>query len=175
MSLSFWNLKRPDGTKKETFVTLQKVFYLSGSESKMDSCIALAAPSPLRLAGGGGGALWASWMPLGTFHPEWNCRQSEVPRELVPKYKFLTCLPSVESHSLRTLPLAFNLASSSGVEAMSFPSYAEGYFISQMIQNEAKLSLSQRSKQNTGREWRLSNVLSPYSLGIKPHQKGPAL
>lgn len=107
--------------------------------------------------------------------PEWNCRQSEVPRELVPKYKFLTCLPSVGSHSLRTLPLAFNLASSSGVEAMSFPSYAEVYFISQMLQNEAKLSLSQRSKQNTGREWRLSNVLSPCSLGIKPHQKGPAL
>lgn len=138
----------------------------------MDSCIALAAPSPLRLGGGHcelPGCLWVHSTP------EWNCRQSEVPRELVPKYKFLTCLPSVGSHSLRTLPLAFNLASFSGVEAMSFPSYAEGYFISQMIQNEAKLSLSQRSKQNTGREWRLSNVLSPYSLGIKPHQKGPAL
>jgi hypothetical protein len=137
----------------------------------MVSSNAQAAPSPLRLVEEGPLSFLDAF---GYIPSKWNCRQSEVPVDLVPKYKFLACLPLAWSHSPRTLPWAFNLASSSGVRAMSFPSYAEGYFISQMLQNGAKLSLSQRSKQSTGRKWRLSNVLSLCSLGTKPHRKGPA-
>lgn len=97
-ALSFWNLKRPDGTKRNPLLICEESLLFSWVRVQDGLKQCTGSTQSFETSRGGDcelpGCLWVHSTP------EWNCRQSEVPRELVPKYKFWTCLPSAWNHSL---------------------------------------------------------------------------